>query len=100
MPVYWIWFAELKNISLWAKQQLLTQFRDPEELYLADEKALKELPAEVVEALQDKDLTAAWQIHNQCQQKGIQILLLSAYLLIAEVRRLRRATDGTPLKHS
>ncbi len=26
--------------------------------------------------------------------------LLSAYLLIAEVRRLRRATDGTPLKHS
>ena len=51
MPVYWIWFAQLKNISLWAKQQLLNQFCDPEELYLADEKALKDLPAEVVEAL-------------------------------------------------
>lgn len=90
MPVYWIWFAQLKNISLWAKQQLLTQFRDPEELYLADEKALKELPAEVVEALQDKDLTAAWQIHNQCQQKGIQIL---TYGDTAYPQRLRNIAD-------
>ena len=74
MPVYWIWFAQLKGIQLWAKRQLLETFRDPEELYLADEKALKEFSQEVTEALQDKDLTESKQIYDRCVQKGIGIL--------------------------
>ena len=74
MPVYWIWFAQLKGIQLWAKRQLLETFRDPEELYLADEKALKEFPKEVTEALQDKDLRESKQIYDRCVQKGIGIL--------------------------
>ena len=74
MPVYWIWFAQLRGISLWTKRQLLETFQDPEELYLAEEKALHGFPQEVVDALQEKDLTESWQIHSRCAQKGIGIL--------------------------
>ena len=42
MPVYWIWFAELKGLSLWQKRQLLETFHDPEELYHTDPSALPE----------------------------------------------------------
>ena len=71
MPVYWIWFAQLKGLSLWQKQQLLESFHDPEELYHADP---RKLPAEVIAALEDKDLTEARQILYRCNQRGISIL--------------------------
>ena len=71
LPIYWIWFAELKGINLFVKRQLLEDFRDPEELYRADTKAM---PKEVVDALQQKDLTEATKIYDQCLRKNIQIL--------------------------
>lgn len=74
MPVYWIWFAQLKGIGLWTKRQLLEVFHDPEELYLAQEKALTGFPQEVIQALQSKDLSESWQIHRNCVQKGIRLL--------------------------
>ena len=61
MPVYWIWFAQLKGINLWTKRQLLEAFHDPEELFLAEEKALQTFPKEVANALQDKDLMQSKQ---------------------------------------
>lgn len=90
MPVYWIWFAQLKGISLFIKQQLLQKFRDPEELFMADERRLQDLAPAVREALQDKDLTGAWQIHNRCAQKGIRIL---TYGDAAYPQRLRNIED-------
>lgn len=74
MPVYWIWFAELKGINLFTKRQLLEKFRDPEELFRLEEKALKAFPKEVIDALQNKDLTESKQIMDRCRQKGIGIL--------------------------
>ena len=71
MPVYWIWFAQLKGLNLWQKQQLLETFHDPEELYHTDPAALQ---AEVREALEDKDLQEARQILYRCNQRGISIL--------------------------
>ena len=71
MPVYWIWFAEIKGISLFVKRQLLETFRDPEEIYLAQEKAFSK---EVAEDLQQKDLTEAMAIYQQCVKLGIGIL--------------------------
>ena len=87
LPVYWIWFAELKGISLFAKRQLLETFRDPEELYRAAEKAL---PREAAEALQQKDLTNAKKIYAQCQEKNIRIL---TYGEDAYPERLRNIED-------
>ena len=74
MPLYWIWFAELRGMSLTAKQQLLTVFHDPEELYMAEETALRELPAQIREALSDRDLTGAREILALCKQRGIKVL--------------------------
>lgn len=74
MPVYWIWFAELKGITAFVKRQLLEVFRDPEEVFLAEEKALAAFPKEVFDALQNKDLTESKQIYDRCLQKGIGIL--------------------------
>ena len=71
MPVYWIWFAELKGISLFAKRQLLETFRDPEEIYLAKDKAFA---PEIANALQEKDLTEATTIYRQCLKLGVGIL--------------------------
>lgn len=70
MPVYWIWFAELKGISLFAKRQLLETYGEPEELYRLDPKALPGLPS----ALEDKDLTEASRICKECLTKDIGIL--------------------------
>ena len=74
MPVYWIWFAQLTGISLFIKRQLLEVFHDPEEVFLAEEKALQAFPREVFAALQNKDLTESKQIYDRCLKKGIGIL--------------------------
>ena len=87
MPVYWIWFANLKGISLHKKQQLLESFHDPEEIYLADPKVF---PEELRDALEEKDLTEAKAIHRQCQERGIGIL---TYADAAYPQRLRAIED-------
>lgn len=71
LSVYWVWFAELRGISLPEKRRLLDVYRDPEELYLAEPAAL---PADVAEALQEKDLTEAEMICSRCARKDIGIL--------------------------
>jgi len=78
LPVYWIWFAELRGISLFVKRQLLEKFRDPENIYLAEAKAF---PEEIREALQEKDLTRATEMENLCRRQNIGILTFadSAY---------------------
>ena len=74
MPVYWIWFAQLRGISLWEKRQLLESFRDPEEIYLAESAAFS---GKIAEALQQKDLTEATAVWQQCVKQGIGILAFS-----------------------
>jgi len=71
LPVYWIWFAQLKGISLFGKRQLLERFGDPEQIYLARE---TDFSKEVTEALQEKDLTEAASIYQRCVQLGVGIL--------------------------
>ena len=87
LPVYWIWFAELHGISLFAKRQLLETFHDPEELYRAEG---KKLPEELAEALGQKDLTDANRIWQQCREKNICLL---TYWDAAYPERLRNIED-------
>ncbi len=87
MLVHWIWFANLKGINLYRKQQLLETFHDPEEIYLADSKVF---PVDLAEALADKDLETAMSICRLCTQKGIGIL---TYTDAAYPERLRNIED-------
>lgn len=86
LPVYWIWFAQLKGISLFAKRQLLETYHEPEELYRLDPKAMTGLPA----ALEDKDLTEANRIYKECLAKDIGIL---PFLDAAYPEKLRNIED-------
>ena len=93
MLLYWIWFAELRNISLQQKQRLLTHFQDPEELYHSSDAVFErlQLPQSQLEALRDKDLTKAERILQECTEKEIGLLPLtdSAY-----PERLRNTPDA------
>ena len=72
MLIYWIWFAELKKLSCAQKWQLLQHFRDPEEIYHCD---TWEDP-QIAQALEDKDLTQAHRILQECIDKGIHLLTI------------------------
>lgn len=90
MLLYWIWLAELKNISLLQKHRLLEQAGDPESLYhsSADRWAV---PEKMKTALQEKDLTSAKRILADCKEKGIGILPVKD---AAYPSRLRNTPDA------
>ena len=79
MLLYWIWFAQLNKITAVQKQLLLQHFTDPEEIYNSEDSKLyriEGLPESAVQALEDKDLTEARQILEECVNKGIGIVTL------------------------
>ncbi len=93
MLLHWIWFAELKDISLLHKHRLLERFGDPEELYRMSEEALLNagLPEKERNALRDKDTWKAEQIIVRCSKRDIGVLPVadSAY-----PKRLRNSPDA------
>ena len=93
MLLHWIWFAELKDISLLHKHRLLERFGDPEELHRMSEEALLNagLPEKERNALLDKNLWKAEQILARCAKRDISILPIadSAY-----PKRLRDSADA------
>ena len=76
MLVHWIWFATRQKLNDRERAVLLDQFRDPEDIYFAEAGVLAQtgLSEEKLEALADKDLTAAEEILTQCDEKQIHIL--------------------------
>lgn len=93
MLLYWVWLSQLK-LSLLQKHRLLWMFGSPEELYRSSGRALTDkegMTQELAEVLEDKDLTRAQQILQECRDKGIGVVGLddSAY-----PARLRNITDA------
>lgn len=89
MLVYWIWFAQLKKLSSTQKWQLLQHFHDPEEIYHSDEETLKQrgnLSADALASLEEKDLTTARQILEECEDKGIHLLTITDALYPSRLR--------------
>ena len=79
MRIHWIWLATRPDLSDRKKRAVLEVFPDPEDAYLADEKALSvlELSAEEMTSLLDKNLTQAEKILEACEEKDIRICVLS-----------------------
>lgn len=77
MLLYWIWLAEHPDLTEHQKTTLAQHFPDPEELYFADGKTLKEFDPGIVNALQNRDLTPAKAILRKCAQRQIQLVCLS-----------------------
>lgn len=77
MLLYWIWFAQKSKVSAHMKQVLLQHFRDPEDIYYADEQAylqISGLTEDGIAALMEKDLQEPQKILEDCKAKGIQVL--------------------------
>lgn len=77
MLQHWIWFAQCNHVSSHVKQTLLQHFRDPEDIFHADESAfsgIEGITDNAVSALMEKDLTQAQRILSDCSRKEIRIL--------------------------
>ena len=93
MLLYWVWLSQLK-LSLAQKHRLLWLFGSPEELYRSSGRALTDkegITERMAEILDDKDLTQAQQLLQECEAKGIGVIGLddSAY-----PARLRNISDA------
>ena len=68
MLLHWIWFAELKDLSLMDKHRLLERFHDPEELFNTADSILETY------GIKNKDLHTAQSVLQKCNKKGIKLL--------------------------
>ena len=76
MLIHWIWLATRPELGDRQKLAILDAFRDPEEIFYADRQRytnVKGLTQAGVESLEDKNLTQAQEILDQCVDMGIQI---------------------------
>ncbi len=90
MLIHWLWLATRPDLSDRAKAALLEHFPDAEDLYFADPENFRELSEEAQKSLQDKNLTQAQKILEECAQKDIHIL---AYRDAGYPMRLRNIPD-------
>ena len=77
MLTYWLWLAHRPGLKDRMKLTLLQQFQDPEMVYFADDGAydhVEGMTSEVRQALQDKDLSQAKKILEDCRKERLQIL--------------------------
>ncbi len=93
MLLHWIWFATRPNLSDRVKANLLQHFRDAEDIFYADPEmfqTIEGMSPEAAESLQDKNLTQAEKIQDECARKKIHIL---TYRDAAYPGRLRNIAD-------
>ena len=93
MLLHWIWLAHRPGVNDRAKLALLRHFRDPEDIFFADNGAydyVEGLTQEAKDALLDKDLTGAEEILEACTREKLHIL---TYQDAAYPARLKNITD-------
>ena len=91
MLIHWIWLATRPHISDMVKVELVQQFGDAEGVYFAgDWSGVEGLTQEGVEALEDRSLTMAQEILDECDRTGLRIL---TYRDAAYPKRLQNIPD-------
>lgn len=80
MPLYWIWFSLLEELTPWQKIALLKENTDPEELYFKEEKT-GDIPL-------NKDLGQAEDILVECKRKNVDILPFDSDRYPARLREI------------
>lgn len=97
MLLHWLWLSQRPSLSDRVKANLLQHFSDAEDIFYADPEsfqAIESLSDEAVKSLQDKNLTQAQEILDQCNRKNIHIL---TYRDAAYPNRLRNIPDPPPV---
>ena len=80
MLVHWIWFAHRPGLNDRDKMALLQHFRDPEDIYFADDGAFDAigLSEDAKTALREKNLTSGEEILEACDREKLHILSRTA----------------------
>ena len=77
--IYWIWLTQIPQIGPILSNRLLEEFITPDQIYKADEKALRVIKGinnRQIESIQNsKSLDVAEEILNSCRKKEISILI-------------------------
>lgn len=76
MLVHWIWLATRPGLNDWQKRMVLEAFSGPEDAFYADREDYRKfewMTQEGFLSLQDKNLTQAQEILQECMDKHIQI---------------------------
>ena len=77
MLLHWVWLAHRPGVGDRMKVRLLQHFRDPEDIYFADEESYRHvegMTAEAAEGLKDKNLDSAETILAVCRKEGLHLL--------------------------
>ena len=93
MLIHWIWLAHRPGVNDRVKLALLRHFRDPEDIFFADDGAydyVEGLTQEAKDALLDKNLTGAEEILETCAREKLHIL---TYQDAAFPARLKNIAD-------
>ena len=93
MLIHWIWLATRPDMQDWEKLEVLSHFRDAEDVFFADGESyrtVENLPQKAYTALCDKDLAVARSILQDCEDLGIRIL---CYQDAAYPARLKNIAD-------
>lgn len=77
MLIHWIWYAQLSQLSLTQKLELLQRFSDPEDIYYAD----------VIDE-EYKNLSQSEKILAECEDKDIKILTIADELYPKRLRNI------------
>lgn len=80
MPEYWIWLSRCFGVTPRAKWNLLRQFGSPAGVYSASREVLSRVEGvtpQVLEALEDHDLSLSREILDDCRKKNIGLLTIA-----------------------
>ena len=89
MLVHWIWLTQRKWLGDRLRLQILRQFGDPEAVYTASDYSMVEgLTREGLLALQDKDLSGAEKILEECLEKQVSVLTIQDALYSGRLRNI------------
>lgn len=79
MRVHWLWLSAISGLTPLQKRKLLELFGDPEDLYNADEYALKQVtvvPHDKLALLLNKDMSEIHRLAAYCERKDIGYITL------------------------
>lgn len=100
MLTHWIWFAHRPGVSDRLKAVLMEHFCDPEDIFYADEAALRGLPEltrEALEGLLDKNLTSSEEILESCDPETAAHPDLSGRRVSGQAEKYPRPAYGALL---
>ena len=91
MLIHWIWLATRPELSDRQKIAVLEAFGDPEEIFYGEKAGFSNVTGmtqAAAEALDDKNLTQAREILDDCVEKGIQICTFHAGAYPARLKNI------------